>query len=905
MEYFDFDRASFGSHAQSDDVVSDYLELDETDQAANYESLALEGSLDFPQDLSGQLGPQFAGEQPEDAVPNATGEDGAALPAPAWPTIAAKDPCDFCRRMGFDCFVGKRGVMQYSCTCCIALYRECSFAHAKEPGKFLDTLHPVNENVDIPTGGLTGKKALWSLSGPGGFDHGESRARKSNARLSREALRVLKTWLQEHSHHPYPTEQEKDQLKEWTGLKRSQICNWLANARRRGKVIRDVPPRSSSPPIPGAINIPAYSSSAASPSSSSSSTTATKTAPLDISTMTPFERWKHSPPENEPAATSDILRALVNTPIRPAAQQRPSPAGHVRSYSRKTASSNDDSSHANNSNHRLQQHHHQHQHHAPSISVSSSQGTSRSSTSDFSFASAFSHRLSLGSRGSMDRSSKDRRRRRKSQTPVNTFNLHKARSARIFQCTFCADSFPAKYDWQRHEKSLHLALDKWTCSPQGGIVQLHGTQAVCVFCLAPNPDADHLESHNYSACQEKDAQERSFYRKDHLHQHLRLMHNVKFEEASMEAWYSSTTEIRSRCGFCDTQFTTWKARVDHLAAHFKSGADMSQWQGDWGFDPSIQALVENAIPPYLIGNERNSLDPWKTAHVAAAAINPDEESSGDMPSKLKVPEDANCWSRIQRELTAYIRAQVAMGVYPTDQMIQNHGRRVIYDSDDPWNQTCADNPVWLSVLKRDAGLEPVPNAEHIQLSDLGMQPPFALQGGLRVPPAESNPLARVLCRRSLPITTTTTTSSRYSGSGFHSPAIQSSSAAPSMPGSLAGSYVGSFSGMASGSAVAPTAPALSTDWGSNFSAAGQSASFSSAPLHSSTVDPLVQMGFDPEFLQRLNDTYTDLQPDNLDGLDFDPTFPMDDCEPVPPSEMQPAAKSSTVAPIHIPSPRHL
>lgn len=789
MEYFDFDGASHGSHAQDDEVASNSIEVDETDAVADIDSLRQEQPLEFPNDTPEQNAPSQRKENtPENAMDS------------MFPMFRAKDPCDFCRTMGFDCFIAKRGVMQNGCTCCISLYRECTFTHAKRPGKYLDTLHTVSENVDIPTGSLTGKKVLKSVTGAT-MDDTDAFSRKGSARFPREAVRVLKGWLYEHSKHPYPTEQEKDELKERTGLKRTQISNWLANARRRGKVPSAT--RSSSP-VPGAIDIPQQHP--------------------DMSHMTPLERWKHSPPEHEPAATSDIIRALVNTPFDASRQ----PSNHVRSFSRKTGSSND-SSHANSN--------------MVPVSSASSLETSRSSLSDLSFASAFSHRSSLGS---MER--KERRRRRKTSAGVNTFNQQKARTARIFQCTFCADSFATKYDWQRHEKSLHLALDKWTCSPHGGVVNMDGTNR-CVFCLAADPDIDHLESHNYSFCQEKMPQERTFYRKDHLNQHLRLMHNVKYH-ASMDKWRSSTTEVKSRCGFCGTTFTTWKDRVDHLAAHFKNGADMSQWQSDWGFEPFVQSLVENAMPPYLIAQERKTLDPFKTTLAL-------RKEGAHSEAEMTVPEDANCYLRLQQELTAFIHNQVSMGTIPTDQMIQDEARHIIYGSNDPWNQTCADNPVWLGVLKRDAGIEAVPHSEHIQLDNLGMQPPFAAHGGLRLPPAESNPLARysVCHNKSL-------LSPSISSPGFRSPAFQGtgqSSAVASMPGSAAGSYGGS-SGAISGK---PT-PGLASDWGSAFSAHTSSSSF---PVQGS-VDPLIQMGFEPEFLQRLNESYGELGQE-MEGLTFE------------------------------------
>lgn len=785
MEFFDFDEAASGSHIRDDDVASDTIEIDENDAEENYQALVKEQSHELPNFLPNQNVSQgFMADTPD--------------PEGIYPMGRAKEPCDFCRNMGLDCFIAKRGVMQKTggCTCCISLYRECSFTQTMPKFPGMDTLHPISENIDIPTGGLTGKKALKSFSGIS--EDVDARARKSSSRLSRESVRILKGWLNDHSDHPYPNEEEKEELKLRTGLRRTQITNWLANARRRGKV--RPAPRSSSP-VPGAIEIP-------------------RQPEVDHTLLTPLERWKYSPPENEPAAISNILRALKDTSleVRQGAQ-----SGHVRSHSRRTGSSND-SSHANSN-----------VFDASSLvsSHETSHSASRSSLSDLSFASAFSHRSSLGSFGSMDR--KERRRRRKPSTSTNTFAQQKAKGAvRIYQCTFCADSFQTKYDWQRHEKSLHLALEKWTCAPHGGVAFLNGANR-CVFCMAVNPDNDHLEAHNYSTCAEKSSAERTFYRKDHLNQHLRLMHNVRFDP-SMDQWRSHTTEIISRCGFCGITLTTWKGRADHLATHFKNGADMVQWQGDWGFEPVVQSLVENAMPPYLIGHERNTLDPFKLS-----------EYNNRAPS-LTIPEDANCFDRLKAELGAFIQENISTGVRPTDKMIQDQGRQVVYGSDDPWNQTCADNPFWLNILKRDNGLEPAPGFEHVQFSNLEMQKPFASHEGLRRPP---------MCARQ-------SYGPGYSSSGIQSPAIPStgrSSAAPSVPGSSAGSFSGS------GGVYSATRPSgLSVDWGSSASAGVSSFS---TPL-STSVDPFVQMGFDPEFLQHLNNRYDEELPlDSLQDMTFE------------------------------------
>jgi hypothetical protein len=164
-------------------------------------------------------------------------------------------------------------------------------------------------------------------------------------------------------------------------------------------------------------------------------------------------------------------------------------------------------------------------------------------------------------------------------------------SARLFQCTFCIKTFKFKHDWQRHEKSLHLVFEQWVC---GYGVSL-STTGECAFCGFHNPDHKHYETHKFTICQEQSLEKRTFYRKDHLQQHLRLLHGCQFLASTMGSWKIATPRIHSRCGFCGLKMDTWEARTDHLANHFKSGKSMADWQGSWGFDEQVQKLVENGI----------------------------------------------------------------------------------------------------------------------------------------------------------------------------------------------------------------------------------------------------------------------------------------------------------------------
>lgn len=671
MEYFDFEEAAEGLIAE--DCLRDFLAYDAVPAIPDHIE---DADIFFQNQLEDATVPPPPFQSSADEL-NKTGASGNGM----GPMYRPEKACDYCRGRGLECFIAAHGMMQRGCTSCIALFRNCSLIQQDGvqldgfPGVFEEP-HPIGSPRPVNTSGFQPFQAP-------SLDEGESIARKSGTRFSRQAVKILKDWFAEHSHLPYPSERQKEELKKQTGLKQSQISNWLANARRRGRVR---PTSATSPSVGRAIpvDIP-YGAS--------------QLGHQSIRDMSPLERWKHSPPEHEPASVSAIANAVATTSYNPEESSR------SESRARSRQNSSDQSSFSVFK--------------APSMS---SLNTGRSSNSEMSFASAFSHR-SQGSFGSMEK----RGRRRRTKRPLNnTRKPNETRSARIYQCTFCTDTFPAKYDWQRHEKSLHLALEKWTCAPYGGVIKTSQSGTVCVFCNAPNPSPSHLETHNYSACQEKTLPERTFYRKDHLRQHLRLVHECKFDD-TMENWKSAVVDIKSSCGFCPKLFTTWQCRVDHLAAHFKAGADMSHWTGDWGFQPHVDRLVENAMPPYMIAEDRTSMNPF-----SANAMVPNANMSAaisDCPD-LRI-RDANCYRRLERLLSQFVKDLLESGIMPSDKMLRDQGRRIVFDDDDPWNQTPADNKQWLEIFKRENGLCETVESNPIRMQDLNMHPPYVVPGGLK------------------------------------------------------------------------------------------------------------------------------------------------------------------------------
>ena len=564
-------------------------------------------------------------------------------------------PCTKCQSSGYHCKRINEGKYKGYCTSCVALRCACSFGLADPTPYPTDSAFPHNpwpvmgDHPDAITQEDGHNNPLGS-----GHDNiadgvevdndnvvATNQERKAGARFSRESVKILKNWLSTHSKHPYPNDEEKKMLQRQTGLDKTQITNWLANARRRKKIIA---PRSTSPGVrtwANAIDIPVRVGT-----------------PASFEHMNPLQRWQNSPPENEPASVTAIARAVTASSSSNISSGLNSPFSH---------NFTDDGSGRS------------------LCALSSASSLDNSFSSGGSFASAYS-RASRGSFGSFNSIDAGRRRRRRKVSSRRTDGKQAMSTPlpsppKSFQCTFCTETFRTKHDWQRHEKSLHLSLERWVCTPEGArAFNPENGQISCVFCGEANPDEAHVEGHNHSACQERSLGERTFYRKDHLRQHLKLVHNVKFITWSMEQWKVATPEIRSRCGFCGIVMDTWTIRVDHLAEHFKSGRTMADWQGDWGFDAPVLDMVENSIPPYLIHDERNSPYPYEATQAS--------------------PETArNAYELLKSELMFYITNEREIkGVGPTDEELQIEACRIIFGAEVLSKQTVSSNPSWLREL---------------------------------------------------------------------------------------------------------------------------------------------------------------------------------------------------------------
>ncbi|KAI1197967.1 hypothetical protein F5X97DRAFT_300740 [Nemania serpens] len=587
----------------------------------------------------------------------------------SWETPEA--PCTNCSQWAYQCKRIREGKYKGYCTSCVALRRHCSFGpstnNLASDGGATFPANPWPTMGDRPETSIVHEDELAAIinSVPPApppvtatvevtpFSPRPQHPPKIGARFSRESVKVLKNWVGTHSHHPYPTDEERESLQKITGLNKTQITNWLANARRRGKI---QPTRATSPHIgrvyAQAIDIPPR-----------------RGTPGLFENMNPLQRWENSPPENEPASVTAIARAVS------ASGSYSATSGSGRTSPNVWNLSDDGSSKS-----------------ICNQSSASSWGTSHSSGG--SFASAFSNQSRSSSIPSFVRSSRGRRRRRRA--PPKQAEESLTQPLKTFQCTFCTETFRTKHDWQRHEKSLHLSLERWICSPDGPrAVNPENGLTSCAFCGDANPDDAHIESHNFSGCTERTQEERTFYRKDHLRQHLRLVHNVKFLPWAMDKWRVTTPEIRSRCGFCGIVLDSWTIRVDHLAEHFKTGNTMADWKGDWGFDAPVLQMVENSIPPYLIHDERQTPLPF--------------EASQPSPGS-----PTNAFELLKLELQWWITNKTEeLGISPSDLAIQKEACRIIYGAEVMLKGIGMSSSSWLCDLimsseeaKRHAAFQP-------------------------------------------------------------------------------------------------------------------------------------------------------------------------------------------------------
>lgn len=396
-------------------------------------------------------------------------------------------PCNHCRTRRLQCIMlhtttaNPNPVM--SCSSCSALFRSCSLAEKpkRQPSAFespdpvIGQLHGVTEDDlldfdDQERRSPIARLDTHSLAGPTGLSQKHSASRH----VSR--TKPLRTWLVAHSDDPYPTVEEKDQLSRATGLTAVQIANWFANARRRQRQTVRAARRQSH-----------FASGSPMPS------------PHDYS-LSPMQRWRNSPPEQESISVA-VIEQAIGEPGRPAHWTTP---GVHHSDGNSSASSLADLD----------------------LYESGSMRSGTSSTSWLSSVSAYSDHsvasLSMSFAGEQ---------RHIEERP----HPRKRRGAILHTCKTCFKHFTKRSDLTRHESTIHYSKDvrTWVCSipvpPDQSLVvwSMDSGMPQCILCGHEGPDDAHFASHEFEACAERELNDRRFYRKDHIWQHLLKFHGCK------------------------------------------------------------------------------------------------------------------------------------------------------------------------------------------------------------------------------------------------------------------------------------------------------------------------------------------------------------------------------------------
>ncbi|KAL1621680.1 homeodomain mating type protein alpha2 [Neofusicoccum ribis] len=374
---------------------------------------------------------------------------------------------------------------------------------------------------------------------------GKQRVRQ---RISSPAKAILQKWFDDHIEDPYLEREDVSTLSEATGLTARQVRTFFANARAR----------KLPGPAPSQLSPPAFSST--------DSGRETKVARVPSSKAKQRQGGSVPPVKPDPGAQLRSALPRQQSPMQRYLSSSPEDEGVSEEALRHAAVSYapQSSAQANTEGHGS----------APNRNPDAYSEAASSNSSNSSHASIDSAVNRVPRRG--------RKRHRGSQRRSNTVVRERTDQSKIFQCTFCNRDFAQKYDWRRHEESVHIPQKEWICMPDGPVRAADDDSGLqfCVFCEQANPSYEHLQRHNYTPCLTAPQPSRTFTRKDKLIQHLGQVHKQSQMSPTMQTWCRRVSRnIAIACGICGVRLSTWNERVEHISTHFADGLDMRYWLG--------------------------------------------------------------------------------------------------------------------------------------------------------------------------------------------------------------------------------------------------------------------------------------------------------------------------------------
>lgn len=400
-------------------------------------------------------------------------------------------PCSHCRRLRLQCFMLQTTSVNpnpvTSCSSCVALYRQCSLAgpakreasQFETPQPVIGQLHGVYEDEHVGSSASNHAGPVHSSS-PSKLERGRlTKASKRTSSRSNTGTRPLRMWFDSNFANPYPSESDKERLAHDSGLSRTQVDNWFSNARRRKK---------HSEQATSAASRAIYRQGSPMPTST-------------LAEMTPLERWKHSPPDAEPAQFIDIERCIGLSSTSSSFDALQQASNYDLAFM-PTPEFDPDADWLS----------------LPGSVNSSSNATSSCNSQTSYGAHSSSSKRSFGDAG-LDTLPPKRRQRSKQSS---------------FNCPECARKFTRRSDLLRHEKAIHRqSAESWICSDlilpgeSASVWRISRPEPECALCGQLNPDEKHFVSHEFVACADRAISERTFSRKDHLWQHLYKFHRCR------------------------------------------------------------------------------------------------------------------------------------------------------------------------------------------------------------------------------------------------------------------------------------------------------------------------------------------------------------------------------------------
>jgi hypothetical protein len=123
--------------------------------------------------------------------------------------------------------------------------------------------------------------------------------------------------------------------------------------------------------------------------------------------------------------------------------------------------------------------------------------------------------------------SRGSRRGRRAYGNLHEPQVQSSNAKGTHKCEHCGNAFTTGYTLKRHVQSVHDPNERWVCAP----VVRTGDSLLCPTCLEDPLVCDH----GMLSCWEKPEDERTFYRKDLLKQHLTLVHGFGSERRTEAA----------------------------------------------------------------------------------------------------------------------------------------------------------------------------------------------------------------------------------------------------------------------------------------------------------------------------------------------------------------------------------